>query len=177
MNLCMGAKSKKRVVLPNRPDPPTVEQILEDISKASSNDPVFSVLEDENQDADKGSSDNDVETMYLQSRKYLEVNEQLQKIKGVREEHGLRPHPHECTGEPGRPVPPRQTAPSHQADASVATHPRIRFRELMGETFGSEHYQRVLKKNCCSLESSKHQYTEPKTVSFGHVRPPENRLS
>ncbi|KAJ7993282.1 hypothetical protein DPEC_G00270820 [Dallia pectoralis] len=82
MNLGMGAKSKKRVVLPNRPDPPTVEQILEDISKASSNDPVFSVLEDENQDADKGSSDNDVETKYLQSRKYLEVNEQLQKIKG-----------------------------------------------------------------------------------------------
>lgn len=49
MNISMGAKNKKRVVLPSRPDPPTVEQILEDINRAFSNDPVFSVLEGVNQ--------------------------------------------------------------------------------------------------------------------------------
>lgn len=40
-----GSKSKKRVVLPRRPDPPTVEQILEDISRAAPDDPVFGVLD------------------------------------------------------------------------------------------------------------------------------------
>ncbi|XP_010869639.2 UPF0449 protein C19orf25 homolog [Esox lucius] len=81
MNISMGAKNKKRVVLPNRPDPPTVEQILEDINRAFPNDPVFSVL-DGNQDANRGSPDNEVETKYLQSRRYLETNERLQEIKG-----------------------------------------------------------------------------------------------
>ncbi|KAI4828667.1 hypothetical protein KUCAC02_022746, partial [Chaenocephalus aceratus] len=32
MNL--GSKNKKRVVLPSRPEPPTVDQILEDINRA-----------------------------------------------------------------------------------------------------------------------------------------------
>ncbi|XP_041747115.1 UPF0449 protein C19orf25 homolog [Coregonus clupeaformis] len=78
----MGAKNKKRVVLPSRPDPPTVDQILEDINRAFQNDPVFSVLEDANQDAKRGSSDNEVETKYLQSCRYLEMNERLQEVRG-----------------------------------------------------------------------------------------------
>lgn len=41
----MSSKSKKRVVLPSRPEPPSVDQILEDINKAAPNDPVFSILE------------------------------------------------------------------------------------------------------------------------------------
>lgn len=41
----IGSKNKKRVVLPSRPDPPTVDQILEDVSRAAPNDPVFSILE------------------------------------------------------------------------------------------------------------------------------------
>ena len=43
MNL--GSKNKKRVVLPSRPEPPAVDQILEDINRAAPNDPVFSILE------------------------------------------------------------------------------------------------------------------------------------
>ncbi|CDQ64984.1 UPF0449 protein C19orf25 homolog [Oncorhynchus tshawytscha] len=82
MNISMGAKNKKRVVLPSRPDPPTVEQILEDINRAFSNDPVFNVLEDGNQDTKRGSSDNEAETKYLQSRRYLEMNERLQEVRG-----------------------------------------------------------------------------------------------
>lgn len=41
----MGSKSKKRVVLASRPEPPTVDQILEDISRAANDDPVFSILD------------------------------------------------------------------------------------------------------------------------------------
>ncbi|XP_045719413.1 UPF0449 protein C19orf25 homolog isoform X1 [Mirounga angustirostris] len=40
----MGSKAKKRVVLPTRPAPPTVEQILEDVRGAPSDDPVFAAL-------------------------------------------------------------------------------------------------------------------------------------
>lgn len=40
----MGSKAKKRVVLPTRPAPPTVEQILEDVRGAPSEDPVFTAL-------------------------------------------------------------------------------------------------------------------------------------
>lgn len=47
MNL--GSKGKKRVVLPSRPDLPTLDQILEDLNKAAPDDPVFSILEETGQ--------------------------------------------------------------------------------------------------------------------------------
>lgn len=40
----MSSKAKKRVVLPTRPAPPTVEQILEDVRGAPAQDPVFTAL-------------------------------------------------------------------------------------------------------------------------------------
>jgi hypothetical protein len=40
-NSRMGSKAKKRVVLPTRPAPPTVEQILEDVRGATAQDPIF----------------------------------------------------------------------------------------------------------------------------------------
>lgn len=40
----MGSKAKKRVVLPTRPAPPTVEQILEDVRGTSAEDPIFTAL-------------------------------------------------------------------------------------------------------------------------------------
>ncbi|XP_036026596.1 UPF0449 protein C19orf25 homolog isoform X1 [Onychomys torridus] len=40
----MSARGKKRVVLPTRPAPPTVEQILEDVRGAPAHDPVFTAL-------------------------------------------------------------------------------------------------------------------------------------
>lgn len=40
----MGSKAKKRVVLPTRPAPPAVEQILEDVRGAPPDDPVFIAL-------------------------------------------------------------------------------------------------------------------------------------
>lgn len=41
-----GSKSKKRMVLPSRPDPPTVEQIVEDVNRAGPSDPVFTASHD-----------------------------------------------------------------------------------------------------------------------------------
>lgn len=33
------------MVLPTRPEPPTVDQILEDLDRAAPDDPIFSILE------------------------------------------------------------------------------------------------------------------------------------
>lgn len=41
----ISSKNKNRVVLPSRPEPPSMDQILEDIERAASDDPVFSILD------------------------------------------------------------------------------------------------------------------------------------
>lgn len=41
----ISSKNKNRVVLPSRPEPPSVDQILEDIQRAAADDPVFSILD------------------------------------------------------------------------------------------------------------------------------------
>ncbi|KAM9357939.1 UPF0449 protein C19orf25 homolog [Symphorus nematophorus] len=76
----IGSKNKKRVVLPSRPEPPTVDQILEDISKAGPNDPVFSILEQTGQDSTRP-SEGDADSRFQQCRQYLELNEQLQEAR------------------------------------------------------------------------------------------------
>ncbi|XP_075997611.1 UPF0449 protein C19orf25 homolog [Genypterus blacodes] len=80
--MSMSAKNKKRVVLPSRPEPPTVDQILEDIDRAAPNDPLYSVLEHTGQDSSRSSSERDVELKFQQCRQYLELNERLQEVRG-----------------------------------------------------------------------------------------------
>lgn len=41
----ISSKNKNRVVLPSRPEPPSMDQILEDIQGAAADDPVFSILD------------------------------------------------------------------------------------------------------------------------------------
>lgn len=41
----ISSKNKNRVVLPSRPEPPSMDQILEDIQRAAAEDPVFSILD------------------------------------------------------------------------------------------------------------------------------------
>ncbi|XP_068599221.1 UPF0449 protein C19orf25 homolog [Brachionichthys hirsutus] len=89
----VGSKHKKRAVLPSRPDPPSVDQILEDINRAAPDDPVFSVPEPEQTGQDRARpSDRDVELRFQQCRQYLELNEQLQEARGrlLRQREELR---------------------------------------------------------------------------------------
>ncbi|XP_026200326.1 UPF0449 protein C19orf25 homolog [Anabas testudineus] len=83
-----GSKNKKRVVLPSRPDPPTVEQILADISRAAPSDPVFSILEQD----PSHPYDSDLDLKFQQCRQYLELNEQLQEVRArlLRQREELR---------------------------------------------------------------------------------------
>ncbi|GAB5567469.1 UPF0449 protein C19orf25 homolog [Prionailurus iriomotensis] len=79
----MGSKAKKRVVLPTRPAPPTVEQILEDVRGAPSEDPVFTALALEDDSAGLSGRAEDAEAqqqqLYQQSRAYVAMNQRLQQ--------------------------------------------------------------------------------------------------
>ncbi|XP_047386233.1 UPF0449 protein C19orf25 homolog isoform X1 [Sciurus carolinensis] len=97
----MGSKAKKRVVLPTRPAPPTVEQILEDVRGARAQDPVFTALAPEGvQDREPGlqpscppaacsdppgpsrrteDPDDQREQLYQQSRAYVTTNKRLRQ--------------------------------------------------------------------------------------------------
>ncbi|XP_004778116.3 UPF0449 protein C19orf25 homolog isoform X1 [Mustela putorius furo] len=78
----MGSKAKKRVVLPTRPAPPTVEQILEDVQGAPSDDPVFTALAPEDAAGLPGraeDSEAQQEQLYQQSQAYVAMNQRLQQ--------------------------------------------------------------------------------------------------
>lgn len=91
----MGSKAKKRVVLPTRPAPPTVEQILEDVRGAPAQDPVFTAPAPEDPPGDPRSSEDPEaqrERLYQQSRAYVAANARLQRAgEGLRRQcQGLR---------------------------------------------------------------------------------------
>ncbi|XP_019369113.1 PREDICTED: UPF0449 protein C19orf25 homolog [Gavialis gangeticus] len=79
----MSAKAKKRVVLPTRPAPPAVEQILEDVQSARPTDPVFALVAEPSEDlaapGKKEDSEEESELLYRQSHAYVEMNQRLQK--------------------------------------------------------------------------------------------------
>lgn len=75
----MGSKAKKRVVLPTRPAPPTVEQILEDVRWASAEDPVFTALAPEGPSGIAENPEDEREQLYQQSRAYVAANQRLQQ--------------------------------------------------------------------------------------------------
>uniref|UniRef100_A0A673H8Q5 UPF0449 protein C19orf25 homolog n=1 Tax=Sinocyclocheilus rhinocerous TaxID=307959 RepID=A0A673H8Q5_9TELE len=81
-----GSKSKKRMVLETEftgtPDPPTVEQIMEDVNRVCPGDLVFTVSHDSAEDLKASSSSSEVEARYLQSRRYIELHERLQEERG-----------------------------------------------------------------------------------------------
>lgn len=92
----MSSKAKKRVVLPTRPAPPTVEQILEDVRGAPAQDPVFTALAPEDPlEPVPRAEDSEIqqEQIYQQSRAYVAMNERLrqagdalrQKFDGLRQ--------------------------------------------------------------------------------------------
>ncbi|XP_069312514.1 UPF0449 protein C19orf25 homolog isoform X2 [Eulemur rufifrons] len=78
----MGSKAKKRVVLPTRPAPPTVEQILEDVRGAPAGDPVFTALAGEEPPGPSRRAEDTKaqwEQLYQQSRAYVATNQRLQQ--------------------------------------------------------------------------------------------------
>ncbi|XP_060001757.1 UPF0449 protein C19orf25 homolog isoform X1 [Lagenorhynchus albirostris] len=89
----MGSKAKKRVVLPTRPAPPTVEQILEDVRGAPAEDLVFTAVAREDPPAPSGRAEDTEaqrEQLYQQSRVYVATNQRLWRagaqLKQQREE-------------------------------------------------------------------------------------------
>ncbi|CAL8310302.1 unnamed protein product [Lota lota] len=72
----MSSKNKKRALLPARPEPLSVDQVLEDMDTAPPCDPIFSILQPPHPGA-QGS-----EVTYRQGRRYLEVNQRLQEVRG-----------------------------------------------------------------------------------------------
>ncbi|XP_012660040.1 UPF0449 protein C19orf25 homolog isoform X1 [Otolemur garnettii] len=85
----MGSKAKKRVVLPTRPAPPTVEQILEDVQRAQAKDPVFTALAAEDPPGPSRSTEDSKaqwKELYQQSWAYVAMNQQLQRAgNGLRQ--------------------------------------------------------------------------------------------
>ncbi|KAM4857451.1 UPF0449 protein C19orf25 homolog [Urocitellus parryii] len=80
----MGSKAKKRVVLPTRPAPPTVAQILEDVRGARAQDPVFTALAPEDLPGPSRRTkdpEDQQEQLYQQSRAYVITNKQLQQAR------------------------------------------------------------------------------------------------
>ncbi|XP_024424954.3 UPF0449 protein C19orf25 homolog [Desmodus rotundus] len=78
----MGSKAKKRVVLPTRPAPPTMEQILEDVCGAPAEDPVFTALAPEDSSDPFWSAENPEaqrEQLYQQSQAFVATNQRLRQ--------------------------------------------------------------------------------------------------
>ncbi|XP_004378735.1 UPF0449 protein C19orf25 homolog [Trichechus manatus latirostris] len=78
----MSSKAKKRVVLPTRPAPPTVEQILEDVRGAPAADPVFTALAPEDSAGLAGGAEDTEarrEQLYQQSQAYVATNQRLRQ--------------------------------------------------------------------------------------------------
>ncbi|XP_044514539.1 UPF0449 protein C19orf25 homolog [Gracilinanus agilis] len=84
----MTSKARKRVVLPTRPAPPTVEQILEDVQGALPSDPVFTSftpqsLEEISAPQETEDPEAERERQYQQSRSYVAMNHRLQLACGL----------------------------------------------------------------------------------------------
>ncbi|KAM9215562.1 UPF0449 protein C19orf25 homolog [Leptosomus discolor] len=84
----MSSKAKR--VLPTRPDPPSVEQILDDVRGTHPADPVFLLPAEPHRDhhgpAPAGPSGQEAaaeerERLYRQSRSYVGMNQRLQESR------------------------------------------------------------------------------------------------
>ncbi|CAJ0930533.1 unnamed protein product [Ranitomeya imitator] len=77
----MTSRAKKRIVLPSRPEPPSVDNILEDVCGAVVSDPVF--VCDLSDDLLIPSQDpcSDGDRQYMQSRSYVQLNNQLKEAQ------------------------------------------------------------------------------------------------
>ncbi|XP_068090111.1 UPF0449 protein C19orf25 homolog [Hyperolius riggenbachi] len=82
----MTSRVKKRIVLPSRPEPPTVEQILEDIHSAVASDPVFVCEPTDDSLISTHDASSEGEKQYLQSCSYVQLNNKLKEAQVELEE-------------------------------------------------------------------------------------------
>ncbi|KAM6396071.1 UPF0449 protein C19orf25 homolog [Rhynochetos jubatus] len=79
----MSSKAKR--VLPTRPDPPSVEQILADVGGSNPADPVFLLPAEPRRDhgpsPGRPGPTEERERLYRQSRSYVEMNQRLQESR------------------------------------------------------------------------------------------------
>ncbi|NXF87171.1 CS025 protein, partial [Eubucco bourcierii] len=89
----MSSKAKR--VLPTRPDPPSVEQILADLQSTHPGDPIFLLPSEPSQEHSLSSdspspAEEERERLYQLSRSYVGMNQQLQeaqeRLRAQREE-------------------------------------------------------------------------------------------
>ncbi|XP_018419949.1 PREDICTED: UPF0449 protein C19orf25 homolog [Nanorana parkeri] len=77
----MTSRAKKRIVLPSRPEPPTVEQILEDVRCAIASDPVFACDLSEETFIPTHDASSEANKQYLQSCSYVQLNNKLKEAQ------------------------------------------------------------------------------------------------
>ncbi|XP_072260945.1 UPF0449 protein C19orf25 homolog [Pyxicephalus adspersus] len=77
----MTSRAKKRIVLPSRPEPPTVEQILEDVSCAVASDPVIVCDVSEETFIPTHDASSEANKQYLQSCSYVQLNNKLKEAQ------------------------------------------------------------------------------------------------
>ncbi|NXW25366.1 CS025 protein, partial [Circaetus pectoralis] len=80
----MSSKAKR--VLPTRPEPPSVEQILADVRGTHPADPVFLLPAEPRRDHGPSPGEQEAaveerERLYRQSRSYVEMNQRLQESR------------------------------------------------------------------------------------------------
>ncbi|NWS44117.1 CS025 protein, partial [Probosciger aterrimus] len=77
----MSAKAKR--VLPTRPEPPTVEQILADVGGTHPADPIFLLPAEPQREHGQspGPAAEERERLYRQSRSYVEMNQWLRESR------------------------------------------------------------------------------------------------
>ncbi|NXN19382.1 CS025 protein, partial [Indicator maculatus] len=77
--------SKVKRVLPTRPEPPSVEQILADVQSTHPGDPIFILPTEPSQDHSPSSGEplgfEERERLYQLSRSYVGMNQQLQEAR------------------------------------------------------------------------------------------------
>lgn len=77
----MTSRAKKRIVLPSRPEPPTVEQILEDVRCAIASDPVFACDLSEESFIPAQDASSETDKRYLQCCSYVQLNNKLKEAQ------------------------------------------------------------------------------------------------
>ncbi|XP_075681530.1 UPF0449 protein C19orf25 homolog [Rhinoderma darwinii] len=77
----MTSRAKKRIVLPSRPEPPSVDEILEDVRSAAACDPVFFCDLSDDSPIPSQEPTSDGHRQYMQTCSYVQLNNKLKEAQ------------------------------------------------------------------------------------------------